>query len=155
MEVRFKDFNMLFPFSFWTRIRLLIIPMDGNGGLSGTSSASSVGAPPSNSSWNAFDGNPATYWSPANNSGSAWLQFQFRHPRLLLSFYLDMFQSITFTLDGSNDGSSWNTISSQSNSQPTSHYIVSNSRTRYSYFRLNIASFSGGLGIKTLSLYGY
>lgn len=87
----------------------------------GTATASSVfGTPPAFPASNAFDGNPNTFWNAAATPTVAlpqWIQYQFPSAVDVVSFSLQMRNDSNpdqgprdFSLQASNDGSSWTTV---------------------------------------------
>jgi hypothetical protein len=91
----------------------VLIPTTG-----GTPSASSSAA---GTPADAFDSNPATYWGGSAFAGTQWLQYQFASAVDPATFsittrndFMYMAGPGSFTLMGSNDGSTWTTIANYS-----------------------------------------
>lgn len=99
--------------------------------------------------YKAFDNNASTYWSPADIN-PCWLQLQFPSAKRATSYYLDMFQTRTWGLSGSNDGSTWTALDSQTSIVNTATYTIANP-SLYSYYRIGFTV--GSLGVKTFQMY--
>lgn len=69
----------------------------------------------SNPAANAFDGSASTMWHVNDTPESAWIQVQLASASKITSFAITMRSDVNdrlnaFTLDGSNDGSTWTTL---------------------------------------------
>ena len=126
-------------FSFWNRIlKLSLIPsMTSDTSPSGVASANVF----SSTAYNAFNG---TGWA-ATNTGGFIIVYQFPSKRIISKYYVSTVSSANIgwgDIEGSNDGSSWTTISS-SNPFIMGSVSLPNNTKPYSYYRL---VFSGGSG---------
>jgi len=116
--------------------------------------------------WNAFDG--ATLGSEAGwtgtNHGVDWLQIFLGGPALLNSYAIAVGDGVrgptTWTMEGSNDGSTWTTLDTQ-----TGAAAWANAETRtftpaaitvsYAYFRVNITAGGDGTYVNIAQLFLY
>lgn len=130
-------------------------------GLTGAPTISATSASTSFSGWpasNLFDGvvgASGNSWS-ASADYPAWVQVQYVQTFTIASYDIvartdnNIQCPSAWTLDGSNDGSTWTTLdtrSGQSFSNGQSRtYTVSGSPAAYSYYRLNISAVPGGGG---------
>jgi hypothetical protein len=134
-----------------TQLALMSIPqMSSNTTPSGTAAASSVqtGSAP----WQAFDRNTGTFWTSAvNNTG--WLSYQFPTGKIIKRY--GFFSSVnsqrnirTWTFEGSNNGSTWTTLDTQTNFATgisTFHsFDISVNTTSYTYYRINVTLTQAG-----------
>jgi len=95
----------------------------------------------------AFDGRTDYPWSPesAGSFSTDWLQYKFPAGHTCKKMKLQILNGFnvlkTFTLKGSNDGSSWTTIytGSMSNNKDGNpqYFIIPNNNTQYQYYRLD------------------
>jgi len=101
--------------------------------------------------WRAFDANVGTQWIGTNN-GSDWLKIDLGSAQLTHSYSVRGVQSTapqTWTLEGSNDGSSWTAVDTRAGEDgwaPPSEvrrYICATQTTAYRYFRLHITANNG------------
>lgn len=116
----------------------------------GTASASGYGYPFVPQA--AFDDNPLAAWQ-VNNSATGWLQYDFGSQRVVTNYslssplYNPARDPKAWQLLGSNDGSNWTTLDTQSNQAfpyriLTLHYTVA-TPAAYRYYRLNITANNG------------
>jgi hypothetical protein len=135
-----------------TNLALMSIPqMSSNTTPSGTAAASSVNTV-STSAWNAFDRNSATIWQSANVAGQ-WLSYQFPTGRIIKRYGFSTFNNSlqlprTWTFEGSNNGSTWAVLDTQTNfSTAISTFYsfdISANITSYTYYRINVSAVQGG-----------
>ena len=125
-------------------------------------SASSENLGATYAAWKAFDQDTTTtnrVWATTNPSPN-WLQFQSPTARIVSEYRItaEVGQGgnrspNTFNLQGSNNGSSWTTLNSQSGitytDGQTRSFTFTNS-TSYTYYRLNITSVNAGAGITSV-----
>lgn len=110
----------------------------------------------------AFDSSTSTYWTSAAVS-SGWLRVQLATPATLTEYSIRRRDDIPnrnpkdWTFQGSNDGSSWTTLDTQTGitwgvAGETKNFTFSNS-TSYEYYRLNVTANNGDtyLSVTTLS----
>jgi regulation of enolase protein 1 (concanavalin A-like superfamily) len=116
----------------------------------GTASASSYGYPFTPAS--AFDGSPLSEWE-IENAPTGWLDYDFGSPQTIVSYalasplYNPTFDPRGWQLLGSNDGTNWVAVDTQSNQtfpyrSMTLNYTVATPGS-YRYYRLNITSNNG------------
>jgi hypothetical protein len=129
--------------------------------------ASDSGNPNTSNCQNAFDRNPGTQWFYSGTSG--WLQYDFgaNNAQVVKRYTLADPDTLTardpkdWQFQGSQDGSTWTTLDSQSNQsfvylfRPLT-YNISNT-TAYRYYRLNVTANNGDatfLHVGELGLWG-
>ena len=143
--------------------------MTSNTSPSGVASASSVYDATNTPAYGAFDGSTSKYWMPTEgNNKTDWIQYEFPKSVVVKKISFKRTgafpnQSPKFKLQGSNDGSNWNDITSYA-TIPTeqSDTVNINNNNSYIYYRisfnptLNItASSGGGCGFDEIQMYGY
>lgn len=119
--------------------------MTGTSAPSGTASASL--ATSGNEAWKAFDNDSGTSWE-SDAGFPAWLQYQFPSAKTATSYAITADVTPTldptdWTLEGSNDGSTWTTLDTVSGESFTSGQRKTFTPTTtgsYSYYRLNISA---------------
>lgn len=100
----------------------------------------------------AFDGSTSTYWTTAAVA-TGWLKLQLATPATLTEYSIRRRDDIPnrnpkdWTFEGSNDGSSWTTLDTQTgitwgSAGETKNFTFSNS-TSYEYYRLNVTANNG------------
>jgi predicted alpha-1,2-mannosidase len=123
------------------------------GSLLGQVSAVTASAenPPNETAVNLKDGNPSTKWLAFNPTG--WVTYQLAKPAAVVRYALTSANDAPtrdpkdFTLQGSNDGSTWTDLDRQAGQSysgrfATNTYSFTNT-TAYGYYRLNITANSG------------
>ena len=133
----------------------LIPSMTSDSAPSGSVSASSIYST-GYDAWNALDGNSATWW---NSDGSSalpqWIQYQF--PSAVTAFSYSLTSNgldtgaggfpAAWTIEGSNDGSTWTVLDSRTFSGITGDQTLTyNLATTgsYEYYRVNVTAANGG-----------
>lgn len=137
--------------------------MTGYTGPEGTASANTELNGTTNAAWKAFDGT-TNFWSTFTATVAGILQFQFNSARVIRAY--DIVASTTanssprnWTLEGSNNGSSWTTIDTQTGitiaTSATWKSPTLANTTAYLYYRLNITANNGATTttVNTLNLY--
>jgi hypothetical protein len=137
----------------------------------GTASDSSHYDAP-HAAWTAMPGTPSqgagVGWLDNGGATPQWIQYQFTSGQTITSYSLrawwtDNYPSRTpkdWTLDGSNDGTSWDTLDTVTGYTPVSSsaYVTFTVDTpgTYTYYRLNITANNGDtyIGVGGLYLYG-
>jgi hypothetical protein len=129
-----------------TNLGAMSIPqMTSNSLPSGTAAANSVGNAPA---WNAFDRNTGTAWQ-SGTFNTAWLSYQFPTGRIIkrYGFFTSTNNNTsprTWTFEGSNNGSTWTTLDTQTNfvTGVSTFYSfdISANTTSYTYYRINITA---------------
>ena len=137
-----------------TNLGAMSIPqMSSNTTPSGVAAASSV-QNTGTAAWNAFDRSIGTSWSSAA-AQIAWLSYQFPTGKVIkrYGFFTPTNNSTsprTWTFEGSNDGSSWTTLDTQTNfvTGVSTFYSfdISANTTSYTYYRINVTATQGGGG---------
>jgi hypothetical protein len=129
-----------------TNLGAMSIPqMTSNTTPSGAAAASSVN---SSAAWSAFDRNTGTVWQSAvGNTG--WLSYQFPTGKIIkrygfFSWSNNAVNIRTWTFEGSNNGSTWTTLDTQTNfvtGVSTFHsFDISANTTSYTYYRINVTA---------------
>lgn len=118
--------------TLWTQPTL-----SANGTMGGASFAVSASAA-TNPAYYAFDSNSATYWRSGTALG--WIQFYNPIPLLVSNIRWGYFYNypIGGTVQGSNDGTTWDTVASWSNSAAADFDIQLSSNIGYKHHRINI-----------------
>ena len=119
--------------------------MTGNTAPSGTASASTE-FNSSYQAWEAFGGGgDSEYWSSTQDSGVGWLQYQFTSGQTIIAYRLQGENAPNtpsdWTLKGSNNGSDFTTLDTQSDiTQVSREYQLFEftNTTSYTYYRLDI-----------------
>jgi hypothetical protein len=98
--------------------------------------------------WNAFDRNTGTVWNPGTvNTG--WLGYQFTSGKVIkrygfFSHTTNTQSPRTWTFEGSNDGSTWTTLDTQTNFVTSVSifysFDISANTTSYTYYRINVTA---------------
>lgn len=149
----------------WAVAQALVPMMTSDTTPSGESSASTCYE--NSLAYKAFDGDDTTRWESANVSPfvNVWIQYDFTEAITVESFKMLLparNQPATFTLQGSNDGSSFADVETYSNSTASSINVTYNNTdvTAYRYWRILItsihkdsASSSYWTGLNTLQFY--
>jgi hypothetical protein len=134
-----------------TNLALMSIPqMSSNTTPSGVAAASSVQS--GFSIWNAFDRNTGTAWQ-SNTSNSGWLSYQFPTGRIIkrYGFFTNANNTgniRTWTFEGSNNGSTWVVLDTQTNfvtgASTFFSFDISANTTSYTFYRINITAVQTG-----------
>jgi hypothetical protein len=134
-----------------TNLGAMSIPqMSSNTTPSGGAAASSVNG--GQAAWLAFDRNTATFWQ--STVQSAWLSYNFPTGKIIkkYGFFSTATNAVnlkTWTFEGSNDGSTWTTLDTQTNfvTGVSTFYSfdISANTTSYTYYRINVTATQGGL----------
>jgi hypothetical protein len=132
-----------------TNLGAMSIPqMSSNTTPSGAAAASSENTGTGRFAWTAFDRNTGNFWQsvPAN---TGWLSYQFPTGKIIKRYGFFTWTTNgqnprTWTFEGSNDGSSWTTLDTQTNfvtTVSTFHsFDISSNTTSYTYYRINITA---------------
>jgi predicted alpha-1,2-mannosidase len=107
--------------------------------------------PPGETAANLKDGNPSTKWLDFNPTG--WVTYQLAKPAVVVRYSLTSANDTPsrdpkdFTVQGSNDGSTWTDLDSRTGESfsgrfATNTYNFTNT-TAYGYYRLNVTANSG------------
>ncbi|PWR06959.1 ATP-binding protein [Micromonospora sicca] len=107
--------------------------------------------PPNETAANLTDGNPSTKWLAFSPTG--WVTYQLAKPAAVVRYALTSANDAPtrdprdFTVQGSNDGSTWTDLNRQTGQSfsgrfATNTYSFSNT-TAYGYYRLNVSANSG------------
>jgi hypothetical protein len=129
-----------------TNLALMSIPqMSSNTTPSGAAAASSVNG--ANPAWLAFDRTTGTFWQSTGQS--AWLSYNFPTGRVIkrygfFSHSANGNNPRTWTFEGSNNGSTWVVLDTQTNfvtGVSTFHsFDISANTTSYTYYRINVTA---------------
>ena len=106
--------------------------------------------------WRAFDRNTTTVWQTAGGVTSAILTYQFPISKIIKRYSFKNFGATTgarnFTFEGSNDGSSWTTLDTQTSINVGANGIFTSgllaNTTAYLYYRINVTTVNGGTAIQ-------
>ena len=130
-----------------TNLGAMSIPqMSSNTTPSGAAAASSVIG--GQVAWLAFDRNTGTFWQ-SNTSNTGWLSYQFPTGRIIkrygfFSHSANGNNPRTWTFEGSNNGSSWTTLDTQTNFvagvSTFFSFDISANTTSYTFYRINITA---------------
>jgi hypothetical protein len=130
-----------------TNLGVMSIPqMSSNTTPSGTAAASGVLG--GNAAWQAFDRNTGTAWQ-SNTTNSGWLSYQFPTGRIIKRYGFftgtnNIGNPRTWTFEGSNNGSTWVVLDTQTNfvtGVSTFHsFDISANTTSYTFYRINITA---------------
>lgn len=144
--------------------RISAIPiMTGYTAPSGTCSASTENNTGTNAAWRGFD-RTSNFWMTAAATPTGWLGYQFPTARIIKAYEFSTAVTAgimpkSWTLEGSNNGSSWTVLDTQTNvTVAVSSSWVSSAlanTTAYLYYRINISLNGGGtqVGINEFYLY--
>lgn len=128
----------------------LIPVMTGASAPSGTASASSTTA--TYDAWKAMDGDQGTWWWASDDTFPQWLQYQFPAAKTVRKYQVSAPgggpKPKDFTFQGSTNGSSWDTLDTQTDYDwlsTTEEFTLAAVAVGYNYFRLHITetSFTG------------
>jgi hypothetical protein len=143
-----------------TQLALMSIPqMTSNTTPSGVAAASSVQS--GFAAWQAFDRNTGNPWTTLTGVNTGWLSYQFPTGRIIkrygfFSWSLNTFNPRTWTFEGSNNGSSWTILDTQTNfvTGVSTFYSfdISSNTTSYTYYRINVTVNQGGSTVATSEL---
>jgi hypothetical protein len=123
--------------------------MTSNTTPSGIAAASAAQSP----AWQAFDKNIATFWQTPSSGQTGWLSYQFPTGKIIKKYGFNSVATITinpktWTFEGSNNGSTWTVLDTQTNfpTQTNTFYSfdISSNTTSYTYYRINITATTGG-----------
>jgi hypothetical protein len=130
-----------------TNLGAMSIPqMTSNTTPSGAAAASTVAG--ANAAWLAFDRNTGTAWNAASGQ-VGWLSYQFPTGRIIkrygfFSFSNNINNPRTWTFEGSNNGSTWTTLDTQTNFvtgvSTFFSFDISANTTSYTYYRINVTA---------------
>ena len=143
-----------------------LVPQMANLAFSGTTTASINTGPQVGGSDTAFDGNPASKWF-GYNSPTGWLQYDFGagNAQVVKRYTINSADVPSrdpkdWQFQGSQDGSNWTTLDTQSGqtfaiNMGMNNYNIANT-TAYRYYRINITANNGatGVAISELGLWG-
>jgi hypothetical protein len=104
--------------------------------------------------WKVFDDDTGTIWSGAYQVWAYTLGYQFTSPKLINKYTIQSGTSPnaspkSWTFQGSNNGSDWDTLDTQTNITDWSNFLIKtftftvNSDQTYTYFRLNVSENGG------------
>jgi hypothetical protein len=134
-----------------TNLGAMSIPqMSSNTTPSGTAAASGFSNP--NAAWWAFDRNTGTAWQSPNVAGQ-WLSYQFPTGRIIKRYGFFTSSTLaqgprTWTFEGSNNGSTWVVLDTQTNFvtgvSTFFSFDISANTTSYTYYRMNVSAVQGG-----------
>jgi hypothetical protein len=135
-----------------TNLGAMSIPqMTSNTTPSGAAAAS--GAVANGPAWNAFDRNTGTTWNNSATGQTGWLSYQFTTGRIIkrYGFFSDSNNARnprTWTFEGSNNGSTWVTLDTQTafvtGGSTFYSFDISANTTSYTYYRINVTATQGG-----------
>jgi hypothetical protein len=123
--------------------------MTSNTTPSGIAAASAAQSP----AWQAFDKNTATFWQTPSSGQTGWLLYQFPTGKIIKKYGFNSVATTTinpktWTFEGSNNGSTWTVLDTQTNfpTQANTFYSfdISSNTTSYTYYRINITATTGG-----------
>lgn len=149
----------------WAGVNLVPI-MTGSTTPSGEATASA--AYDSNTQgWRVFDGNAAMPWVVGSPTRTGWVRYKFTSPVVVRGFSIQnrdedttwICSPASFSLQGSNDGNSWTSLGSFTNTNNTRAYkatYTTDNTTAYQYYQVNITDVlqsGGGISIGELQLY--
>jgi hypothetical protein len=130
-----------------TNLGAMSIPqMSSNTTPSGAVAASSVNG--ANAAWLAFDRNTGTVWQ-SSSVNAAWLSYQFPTGRIIKRYGFFSHSSNpgnirTWTFEGSNNGSTWVVLDTQTNfvtgTSTFYSFDISANTTSYTYYRINVTA---------------
>ena len=143
-----------------------LVPQMANLAFGGTTLASINTGPQVGGSDTAFDGNPASKWF-GYNSPTGWLQYDFGagNAQVVKRYTINSADVPSrdpkdWQFQGSQDGSNWTTLDTQSGqtfaiNMGMNNYNIANT-TAYRYYRINITANNGatGVAISELGLWG-
>lgn len=121
---------------------------DSENGLTVTSSGAASGQ----QAYKAFNGEQATYWEASTTGAGSYLQCQYTYGKVINRYALQCDATsrapTAWTLEGSNNGSSWTTIDTRSSQTWSSTnevktYDTSNT-TSYTYYKITFTTIQGG-----------
>jgi hypothetical protein len=131
-----------------TQLALMSIPqMSSNTTPSGAAAASSAGGS-FPAAWYAFDRNTGRYWQ-SNTQNTGWLSYNFPTGKIIkrygfFTYIANQFNIRTWTFEGSNDGSTWTILDTQTNfvTGVSTFYSfdISANTTSYTYYRINVTA---------------
>jgi hypothetical protein len=123
--------------------------MTSNTTPSGIAAASAAQSP----AWQAFDKNITTFWQTPSSGQTGWLSYQFPTGKIIKKYGFNSVATTTinpktWTFEGSNNGSTWTVLDTQTNfpTQANTFYSfdISSNTTSYTYYRINITATTGG-----------
>ena len=139
-----------------------------NVAFGGTASSSVIGSPSWEAPGQAFDGNSASEWyngNAANRGPAAWLRYDFGAGKAqtvrryaVINGDVANRDPKTWTFQGSNDGSTWTTLDTQSNqaflTRPHANTYTIGNAAAYRYYQIDVTANNGGgaLAIAELAL---
>ena len=141
------------PTGAWTAKEIQIGDMVRRSAIAATASEATPGA----DAENAIDGDETTSWFSGNADHPVWLQYQFSGPTWAITRYQLTSSADDSTTDplnwqllGSNDGTNWTVLDSQTNEmfsarRQTKEYDFAN-ETPYGFYRLKVTAAAGGGG---------
>ena len=121
---------------------------------SGIASASSFNSTIGSYAWRPFDNNSVTLWTPGVGTSGEWLQYQFARAVFVnASSVLFSIAPTSYILYGSNNGSTFTQLDSESYPSGGSGNNIFVNTTCYSYYRWTFSTTSNV--VFTAQLYGY
>lgn len=112
--------------------------------------------------WEAFDGDTNTVWE-SSSAVNSYIAYQFPTAQIASSYMLEWNNGgrsvpTGWLLQGSNDGSTWSTLDTETGQNPATFMILSyniGTPASYTYYRLYITSATGlFIGLAAMQLYG-
>lgn len=126
--------------------------------VGGTVTASSTSSPSGEEKEKAFDSNPSTKWLITTNAG--WIQYKFATgvTQTVTSYSITSANDVpardpkNWTLQGSNNGTSWTTLDTRTNETFASRFLKKtytfSNTTAYAYYRLNVSANNGDTNLQ-------
>lgn len=112
--------------------------------------------------WMLFDRNSATRWTTTGGNTTGWVRYDFGsgNSKVIKSYKITAYTGVltrhpkSWTFQGSNDGSTWTTLDTQTNvatwsASEARMYAISNT-TAYRYYRLNVTANQGDANYLTV-----
>jgi hypothetical protein len=133
--------------------------------VGGTVTSSSTSSPSGEEKEKAFDANPSTKWLITTSTG--WIQYKFATgvTQIATSYSITSANDVpgrdpkNWTLQGSNNGTSWTTLDTRTNETFATRFLKKNytfsNTTAYAYYRLTVSANNGetNLQLAEIGLY--
>ena len=114
---------------------------------------------PSNETWHAVDGDPATRWCASNGSKPQWIQMALESARDITGISITWerdFNAYQFLVEGSSDGTSWKTLADETANEKKGNTETAIEGKGLRYLRITTRNVIGGgwVSIREIALKG-
>lgn len=107
-----------------------------------------------NTEWYAFNDNITNFWASSTKAVSTFIGLKFPNPVCVKYILVASRNSVTYTLQGSNDNSAWTDLGNVECGADSISRTEINNNNKYTYYRLRWTSSTGNCGIYSIYMFG-